>query len=67
MTFEEAYARLTEIVRKLEEENLPLEESGALFEQGMKLYQLCSEQLQKERGKVEQLLEGARVPFEDAQ
>jgi exodeoxyribonuclease VII small subunit len=45
LSFEEALARLEEIVRKLEAGNLPLDESIALYDEGMRLARLCSEKL----------------------
>ncbi len=43
--FEDAYRQLEEIVRKLEAGGLPLEDSIALFEEGMRLAKLCGAQL----------------------
>ena len=44
-SFEEAFDRLEQTVRKLEEGGLSLEESTLLFEHGIKLAQLCNEML----------------------
>jgi len=41
MTFEEALQRLTQLVEKLESGQLPLEESVAAFEEGVKLTRRC--------------------------
>lgn len=41
LSFEEALARLTELVEKLESGQMPLEESVAAFEQGVKLSRRC--------------------------
>jgi len=41
LSFEEALASLTELVEKLESGELPLEESVAAFEQGVKLSRRC--------------------------
>jgi len=41
VSFEGALKRLTEIVRRLEEGNVPLEESMRLYEEGMRLGALC--------------------------
>ncbi len=41
ITFEEAAGRLEEIVRRLEEGEVPLEESIRLYEEGMKLGAMC--------------------------
>lgn len=56
-SFEEALARLEEIAQKLESGDLPLEESIALAEEGIKLSQLCEQQLTAAEGKIHQLVE----------
>lgn len=55
-TFEQAMKRLEEITDKLEEGDLPLEQSLALFEEGMKLSKLTQQKLDLAQHKVEQLL-----------
>ena len=52
MTFEEAIARLEEIVRALESGSAPLDESLALFEEGVGLVKLCNERLDGAEQKV---------------
>lgn len=56
LTFEQAMKRLGEIVDKLEDGDLPLEESIALFEEGIKLSTLTQQKLDVAQQKVEQLL-----------
>ncbi len=46
-TFEQLYAELEATVDKLEQGNLPLEESLALYERGMQLARQCSAQLDR--------------------
>jgi len=41
LSFEQALARLTTLVEKLESGKLPLEESVAAFEEGVKLTRRC--------------------------
>ncbi len=41
VTFEGAMNRLEEIVRRLEDERVPLEESIRLYEEGMKIGKRC--------------------------
>lgn len=41
VTFEDSMKRLEEIVRRLEEEKVPLEESIRLYEEGMKIGNRC--------------------------
>jgi exodeoxyribonuclease VII small subunit len=43
--FEEAYARLEETVRRLEEGGLPLDDAITAYEQGMALVERCRELL----------------------
>ncbi|MDD3401194.1 MAG: exodeoxyribonuclease VII small subunit [Eubacteriales bacterium] len=44
-TYEQNVTELEGIVQKLESGNAPLGEMVELYEQGMKLYKLCSERL----------------------
>lgn len=54
--FEDCLKRLEEIVEQLEKGDIPLEQSLALFEEGMKLSQSCRSELEAAEGKVEILL-----------
>ena len=57
MTFEEKLAKLTEIVNKLEAGNeLPLEASLKLFEEGVGLVSSCREMLENAEQRVENVL-----------
>ncbi|WP_035108147.1 exodeoxyribonuclease VII small subunit [Desulfovirgula thermocuniculi] len=47
MTFEEALARLEAVVRELEEGQLSLERSLALFGEGIALARFCHQELEK--------------------
>ncbi len=67
--FEEAIKRLEEIVNRLETGDIPLDDSIKLFEEGVKLYQICLKRLDEAEKKVEILLKdknGSRLlkPFE---
>ena len=67
--FEEALQELETIVQRLEDGNLLLDESLALFEEGIKLSRLCSQRLDEAEKKVEILLKNengslSRQPFE---
>ncbi len=67
-TFEEALARLEKIVHELEETDLPLERSLAVFEEGVRLSRLLHERLNEAERKVEILMkseDGGKVamPF----
>ena len=59
MTFEEALLRLEEIVRALESGSAPLDESLALFEEGVGLVKLCSARLDSAEQKVRLLSKNA--------
>ncbi|MFP4035555.1 MAG: exodeoxyribonuclease VII small subunit [Desulfovermiculus sp.] len=52
-SFEQQMARLQEIVAQLEDENLPLEQGVALFEEGTVLAKSCREQIKKAKHKVQ--------------
>jgi len=70
--FEQAMARLEEIVNTLERGDAPLEESLSLFEEGAKLMKQCSDLLDKAEQKVTKLTVTAdgeliEVPFEGAE
>jgi exodeoxyribonuclease VII small subunit len=56
LTFEQAIARLGEIVDSLEEGEQPLEESIALFEEGMTLAKSSQEILDRAERRIEELL-----------
>jgi len=67
--FEDAMKRLEEIVRNLEEGELPLEDSLQAFEEGMKLIKFCSSKLEEAEQRVSLLIEQSggtqtRVPFD---
>jgi len=56
LSFEQAVRQLTEIVQKLERGDLPLEESVALFEQGVRLSAISQRRLDRAQKRVEELL-----------
>ncbi len=55
MSFEEAFAKLGEILQKLEAGDLPLSESLALYEEGVTLAKYCNTQLDAAELKVKTL------------
>jgi exodeoxyribonuclease VII small subunit len=66
--FEKSLKRLEEIVAKLEDGELTLEESLKLFEEGTKLSRSCGKQLNQAQRKVEMLVkddndEMMEIPF----
>lgn len=69
LSFEGNLARLDDIVRALEDADLPLEKALQLYEEGMKLSEVCHNQLEEAEGRVEILRKraGGKVvaePFE---
>ncbi len=57
--FEKLLSRLEEVVRRLENANVSLDEAMKLFEEGVQLARDCQKQLQEAEGKVEILLKKA--------
>jgi exodeoxyribonuclease VII small subunit len=55
-SFEEALAKLEQITKKLEEGDLPLEDSLKYFDEGVKLAELCNTKLNEAQKKIEILL-----------
>lgn len=56
LSFEDSYALLEQVIQKLESGNLSLEESVALYEQGIKLAAHCGRKLDDAQLRVTQLL-----------
>jgi len=54
--FEDALSKLEKIVSKLEEGDIPLEESLKLFEEGIRLSKFCNQKLDEAEKRVEILL-----------
>lgn len=54
-TFEESMARLEEIVRILEQNEKPLDETISLFEEGLKLVRTCDARLKSFETKIEEI------------
>lgn len=57
LNFEEAMDRLEEIVSELENGDVPLEKAIDLFQQGMKLSQICGSKLEQVERKIEMIVE----------
>lgn len=58
--FEKAFEQLETIVRRLEGEELPLDESLKLFEQGIGLSRFCHQKLEEVEKKIELILADAK-------
>ncbi|MEJ2007134.1 MAG: exodeoxyribonuclease VII small subunit [Acidobacteriota bacterium] len=68
-SFEKNLERLDAIVQQLEDVNLPLEKALQLYEEGMKLSEVCQKQLQEAEGRIQVLTKkaGGKIvaePFE---
>lgn len=59
ISFEQAFARLKEVVAGLEQPDLPLDRALALFEEGINLSRVCKARLDEAEGRVQQLLREA--------
>lgn len=57
LSFEQAMDKLETIVSKLESGDIPLEQAIDLFQEGMRLSQLCSGKLENVERKIEMLIE----------
>ncbi|MBI4302138.1 MAG: exodeoxyribonuclease VII small subunit [Chloroflexi bacterium] len=55
MTFEEALSKLEEMVKTLEDGGLTLEQATALFEEGVRLANICHQRLESAELKITQL------------
>jgi exodeoxyribonuclease VII small subunit len=67
--FEKAFQQLEAIVKRLESEELPLDEALQLFEQGIGLSRFCNQKLEEVEKKIELILADAKgqprvEPFE---
>jgi exodeoxyribonuclease VII small subunit len=56
LSFEEAMKNLEEIVEKLEEGDVPLEEAISIYKQGMNLSRLCHTKLKSVEEQLTQIL-----------
>ena len=56
LSFEDSYARLEQVIQRLETGDLGLEESVRLYEEGMELAEHCGRQLDSAELKVTELL-----------
>ena len=66
ITFENAIKQLDEIVRSLENGDIPLDEALALFEKGVKLTEVCSAKLTAAEKQIKLLVkDGEAMKKED--
>ena len=65
ITFEEALAKLEEIVRLLESGNAPLDKSLELFEEGVSLVKMCNSKLDNVEQRIKILSKGESGEIEE--
>lgn len=70
LSFEDALAQLEELVGEMESEQMPLEELISNYENGTRLFQLCSKRLDAAEGRIEMIRknrngESVVEPFDD--
>ncbi len=53
--FEQALERLSEVLKELETDDVPLEKAIELYEEGMKLSRQCSKKLEEAELRIEQV------------
>jgi exodeoxyribonuclease VII small subunit len=53
LTYEQAKARLEEVILKLEDKELPLDDMVTLWEEGERLASICQERLTSARARLE--------------
>lgn len=61
LTYEQAITRLEEIVGQLEGNEVPLEESIALFQEGIELSKYCDDKLKNIQEKVAKIYENGQL------
>jgi exodeoxyribonuclease VII small subunit len=64
MSYEKRVERLQEIVADLEGDGLPLDRALKLFEEGIEILRLASDELTSAEGRVQLLIERAEGVFE---
>ncbi|WP_181350058.1 exodeoxyribonuclease VII small subunit [Thalassobacillus sp. CUG 92003] len=65
LSFEQAMKQLEELVEKLEEGDVPLEQAIQYYQEGMKLSKLCSDKLGRVEEQMQQIVNehGEYEPF----
>lgn len=60
LTFEQAMAELENLVRRLEEGRMPLEEAIAAYEKGMQLKAVCEKKLNEAKLRVDKITQDSQ-------
>ena len=66
LSVEEAFAALDQIVQKMEEEGISLEDSFNCYETGIRLVRYCSERIDRVEKKVQMLRGDGQAPMDEA-
>jgi exodeoxyribonuclease VII small subunit len=66
-SFEEALKRLEIIAKRLEEDDIMLDEAVSLYEEGMKLVEFCSKKLEEAENKIKVItnIKDGKIDSED--
>ena len=64
-SFEENLQRLDQAVKRLEEGNIPLDESLQVYEDGIKAFRACRKTLEEAEGKITKLVETLEGELEE--
>jgi len=64
MSYEKRVARLQDIVAELEGDGVPLDDALRLFEEGIEILRLASDELMTAEGRVQLLIERVEGVFE---
>jgi exodeoxyribonuclease VII small subunit len=64
LSYEDAYARLQEMLVALESGDLPLEDSLQMYELGTRLATHCAQKLEEAELRVRRWQDGSTVPFD---
>lgn len=63
-TIEKSFEELTEIIRKMDDDSLPLEESFKLYEKGIKIVKQCNDKIDKVEKKLMIIENGRKIEDE---
>ena len=61
LTLEQAFERLDKLVERLEDREVPLEESFQIYKEGMELLKQCSEKIDTVEKKMQQISENGEL------
>lgn len=65
LTVEEAFAQLEQLIGRMEEEGISLEDSFACYEKGIRLIRYCNDRIDRVEKKVQMLRGEGEAPLEE--